>query len=69
MNNKTEIDKKIDKLVSELLTEQNLDDWYYIASRLEFVAENIKKARGLELTEDYVRSCFKSFMEKCNEDI
>jgi hypothetical protein len=27
------------------------------------------RANAIELTENYVRACFKTFMENCNEDL
>jgi hypothetical protein len=66
---KSEIDSKIDELISDLMHDVGLDNWYYISHRLEFVAENIRKARGIELTEDYVRGCFISFMKNCDKDL
>lgn len=69
MKPKAEIDRRLDELVSELMEEYSIDNWYYISHRLEFIAENIRRANAIELTEDYVRACFKTFMEKCNEDI
>lgn len=69
MKNKQYIDEKLDNIISDLMSDVGLDDWCYISDRLEFIAENIRRANAIELTEDYVRACFKTFMENCNEDL